>query len=126
MEHLRIYGLENEFERIGDELYLYGNKKLTISIKNGFLVCRVGGGYMMIDQFLKSIMSKKIEILEEKTVSISPCKINTPLANQNFDGTLKENNSLLSPKRLRIPNNMFSTQKPTGIHCLTPSKIVRK
>ena len=40
-------------ERLGEGTYLYGTKKIFAKIMNGKLIIRVGGGYMVIDEFLK-------------------------------------------------------------------------
>ena len=45
--------LENLFVKISNGLYICGSKKVNVSIKKGNLICRVGGGYMMIDEFIK-------------------------------------------------------------------------
>lgn len=33
---------------------MYGSKKIFAKIMNGKLIIRVGGGYMLIDEFLKN------------------------------------------------------------------------
>lgn len=39
-------------KRLGEGQYMYGSKKIYAKIMNGKLVIRVGGGYMLIDEFL--------------------------------------------------------------------------
>ena len=41
-------------KRLGDGQYLYGQRKIFAKIMNEKLVIRVGGGYMLIDEFLKN------------------------------------------------------------------------
>lgn len=41
-------------KRLGEGQYMYGSKKIFAKIMNGKLVIRVGGGYMLIDEFLKN------------------------------------------------------------------------
>ena len=41
-------------KRMGDGQYLYGSRKIFAKIMNGKLVIRVGGGFMLIDEFLKN------------------------------------------------------------------------
>jgi hypothetical protein len=41
-------------KRLGDGQYMYGSKKIFAKIMNGKLIIRVGGGYMLIDEFLKN------------------------------------------------------------------------
>jgi len=40
-------------ERIAEGNYMWGSKKIFAKIMNGRLIIRVGGGYMLIDEFLK-------------------------------------------------------------------------
>ena len=41
-------------KRQSEGQYMYGSKKIFAKIMNGKLVIRVGGGYMLIDEFLKN------------------------------------------------------------------------
>lgn len=41
-------------KRLGEGQYMYGSKKIFAKIMNGKLIIRVGGGYMLIDEFLKN------------------------------------------------------------------------
>ncbi|CAG9317958.1 unnamed protein product [Blepharisma stoltei] len=60
IEYLKNYGVENQFNKVAEGVYGFGgNKKVSVSIKNGSLVCRVGGGYMMIDQFLRLFITQE-------------------------------------------------------------------
>ena len=46
--------IENLFVKMAHGVYLYGTKKVSITICNdNTLICRIGGGYLPIDQFLK-------------------------------------------------------------------------
>jgi len=38
--------------KIGNGFYLFGTKKIYAKILNGKLVIRVGGGYMIIEEFI--------------------------------------------------------------------------
>lgn len=61
LEYLKNYGIEEKFERVAEGIFIYGNKKVSVAIKNGCLICRVGGGYMGIEKFLKSLLNEKDE-----------------------------------------------------------------
>jgi len=39
-------------KRIGDGYYIFGTKKIYAKIMNGKLVIRVGGGFMVIEEFI--------------------------------------------------------------------------
>lgn len=49
---LKEYGLNIPLTRLGGGFYLFGTRKIFAKIMNGKLVVRVGGGYMVIDEFL--------------------------------------------------------------------------
>lgn len=104
-DYLKLYNLQNEFEKIGEDLYTFGSKKVSISMKNGYLVVRVGGGYMMIDQFLKGIVQKNSGFI---TNSPSPsCKILSEV-NENLNTPTKP--PLSMQKNLTCP----------GLKAMTP------
>ena len=41
-------------KRLGDGNYMFGTRKIYAKIMNGKLVIRVGGGFMVIDEFINS------------------------------------------------------------------------
>ena len=45
-------------ERLGEGNYMFGQKKIFAKIMNGKLIIRVGGGFMVIDEFLKNYESE--------------------------------------------------------------------
>ena len=49
-------GIKNNFVKFSRGLYEFGNRKVNVSMKNGTIVCRVGGGYVQIDDFLNIYM----------------------------------------------------------------------
>lgn len=46
--------------RLGDGFYLFGTKKIYAKIMNGKLVVRVGGGYMIIEEFLQQYTDQEL------------------------------------------------------------------
>jgi hypothetical protein len=48
-------------KRLGEGQYMYGSKKIFAKIMNGKLIIRVGGGYMLIDEFLKDFAEQERE-----------------------------------------------------------------
>ena len=58
-------------KRLGGGQYMFGTKKIFAKIMNGKLVIRVGGGYMLIDEFLANYaeleMEKETGITRQKT-----------------------------------------------------------
>ncbi len=65
-------------KRLGEGQYMYGSKKIFAKIMNGKLIIRVGGGYMLIDEFLANyaeIEVSKLEGEDFKSVDVpSPSK----------------------------------------------------
>jgi chromosome segregation ATPase len=53
------------FRKIGEGMYMFGTKKVFAKIMNDRLVIRVGGGYMMIDQFLSTYTEPELKKLTE-------------------------------------------------------------
>jgi len=51
-EYLNQFGTRVPIKRLGKGFYLFGTKKIYAKIMNGRLVVRVGGGYMVIDEFV--------------------------------------------------------------------------
>ncbi|CAG9332167.1 unnamed protein product [Blepharisma stoltei] len=67
--YLQRLGIKNPFNKISEGVYNFGNKRVSISLRNGAPVIRVGGGYMFIEEFLKvySLQGKKKADEEENT-----------------------------------------------------------
>ncbi|OMJ90485.1 hypothetical protein SteCoe_7188 [Stentor coeruleus] len=60
--YLSEQGIENLFVKMAHGVYLYGTKRVNIDIKNdNRLICRTGGGYMPIDEFLKLYQNTEVE-----------------------------------------------------------------
>jgi Growth-Arrest-Specific Protein 2 Domain len=45
---------------------MYGSKKIFAKIMNGKLIIRVGGGYMLIDEFLKNYAEVEKEKMRDR------------------------------------------------------------
>lgn len=41
------------FEKVGENSYIIGTRKVQAKVNNGILLLRVGGGFMDIDNFIK-------------------------------------------------------------------------
>lgn len=52
-------------KRLGNGFYLFGLKKIFAKILNGKLVIRVGGGYMIIDEFIQTYADQELAKLEK-------------------------------------------------------------
>ena len=51
-------------KKLGDGYYLFGTRKIYAKILNGKLVIRVGGGYMVIEEFISTYAEKELLKLE--------------------------------------------------------------
>lgn len=71
VEYLRNFSMEDKFSRVSDGIFAYNNKKVSVAIRNGLLVCRVGGGYMGIDQFLKSVGEEGLSHKRSQTMILN-------------------------------------------------------
>ena len=55
-------------QRLGNDTYMYGSKKVSAKIMNDKLVIRVNGGYMLIEEFLRSYgeAESKIQSIQDQ------------------------------------------------------------
>ena len=67
--YINEYDLQIPFYRIQESQYMFGSRKIFAKIMNDKLVIRVGGGYMIITEFLQTYGS-----LEAEKVKGSPNK----------------------------------------------------
>lgn len=67
-EYLKFSGCDVPIRKIGGGYYIFGTKKIYAKIMNGKLVIRVGGGYMVIEEFVQTygeIEKNKIQQIRE-------------------------------------------------------------
>ena len=53
------------FRRLGNGYYLFGLRKIFAKILNGKLVIRVGGGYMVIEEFIATYAEQELNKLQK-------------------------------------------------------------
>eukprot|EP00826_Nyctotherus_ovalis_P060107 TRINITY_DN8409_c0_g3_i4.p1 TRINITY_DN8409_c0_g3~~TRINITY_DN8409_c0_g3_i4.p1 ORF type:complete len:582 (-),score=187.76 TRINITY_DN8409_c0_g3_i4:130-1680(-) len=58
-----------KLKKIGDGQYIFGTKKIFAKIQNGKLVIRVGGGYMMIEDFLTTYTAQELSKMGRNAVN---------------------------------------------------------
>ena len=96
------FNLDVPIQRLGDGNYMFGSRKIFAKIMNDKLVVRVGGGFMLIDEFLNTYGHQELD------------KINM-LAARNQTGYTA---AMGSPKGRHSPTAVGSFQKgrlsPTG------------
>lgn len=59
--YINKFDLDVPMQRIGDGQYIFGSRKIFAKIMNDKLVVRVGGGYMLIDEFLQTYGQQELE-----------------------------------------------------------------
>jgi len=55
-----------KFIRLGEGTYTFGSKKIRVKLSNGKLVIRIGGGYMMIGEFLNHYTLQELDKLRRE------------------------------------------------------------
>lgn len=56
-KYIRNFKLNSPFIRDREQTYVYGSKKLSILLKDGQLLCRVGGIFKPLDEYIGSFLS---------------------------------------------------------------------
>lgn len=51
-------------KRLGNGYYMFGSKKIYAKVLNGMLVIRVGGGYMIINEFIATYAEAELRKME--------------------------------------------------------------
>jgi len=59
VEYLKVYEIEDKFQKVSEGIFAYGGKKVGVAIKNGCMICRIGGGYMGVEKFIKTYLADK-------------------------------------------------------------------
>jgi len=59
--YINNFELDIPIQRLGDGRYMFGSRKIFAKIMNEKLVIRVGGGFMLIDEFLPTYGQQEYE-----------------------------------------------------------------
>ena len=118
-QYINMVNCPIKLTRVGDGQYIFGSKKIYAKIQNERLIIRVGGGFMMIDEFLSTYTGSelaKINKLEElKTARKEYANIES-----NDNSILKElkDNSIVQYDSSVQKENVSASQKS-----LSPNRI---
>jgi len=63
--YLNNFDLEVPVQRLEDGHYMFGTKKIYAKIMNDKLVVRVGGGYMLIEEFLNTYGQQEFDKVQQ-------------------------------------------------------------
>lgn len=87
-------------KRLGGGYFLFGTKKIFAKILNGQLVVRVGGGYMVIDEFIDNYSEA-----EEHKIQMKIERGEDPFSSTHSDSTGKKRSTSRSPRSKRKRGN---------------------
>ena len=65
MNYINQANCKVPIRKLGNGFYLFGTKKIYAKILNGKLVIRVGGGYMIIEEFIATYEAPELKKLEK-------------------------------------------------------------
>jgi hypothetical protein len=85
-DYMHVNNIKNPFVRISEGLYTFGNKRLSVAVRNGMPVVRVGGGYMFVEEFLKIYIGKNLKRKPDDNDSIIASPLATPRSRSSSQG----------------------------------------
>ena len=65
-QFINVHDCPVPIKRLGNGYYLFGTRKIYAKILNGRLVIRVGGGYMVIDEFIDTYAQVELNKMEAR------------------------------------------------------------
>ena len=126
-DYMKETGMINPFNKISEGNYQYGNKKISLSLKNGIPVIRVGGGYMFIDEFLKIYngqgKKKPEDELTERSLSLERKIFKIPPEKFSDDNDTENYSELMSTTPTASP---MKKKAASTISYLAKSSILKK
>lgn len=105
-------GIKNNFIKLGRGLYEFGNRKVNVSMKNGTIICRVGGGYVQIDDFLNiylASLSNSPKKTPSRGNSTSPARVGR--------GSYQFSDFLSGKQTPSILDSVFDTESLLNYSC---------
>lgn len=86
------------FVRLNPGVYQFGSKKICVGVEQGRINIRVGGGYMIIEEFLDQYTT--IELEKSIRDGIDPLGGNSSPMRNPLPGSPRRKNGGISPKKL--------------------------
>ena len=62
--YINEVGCPVPIKRLGNGYYMFGSRKIYAKVLNGKLVIRVGGGYMIINEFISTYAETELKRME--------------------------------------------------------------
>ena len=103
--YINNFELDVPIQRIGDGQYMFGSRKIFAKIMNEKLVIRVGGGFMLIDEFLPTYGQQELDKMDAQEA-----------AKNSFGGAG-------SPARRGSPNSSAMWAKTAGRQSPNASRL---
>ena len=73
-----------KLKKIGDGQYIFGTKKIFAKIQNEKLVIRVGGGYMMIEDFLTTYTAQELNKMKRNEANEAEAELNSTMSHKTM------------------------------------------
>ena len=103
-EFIRQSGCDVPIRKIGGGYYIFGTKKIYAKIMNGKLVIRVGGGYMVIEEFIEMYgEQERTKIDQIKAAGGDPFAVDEKGSPKRFSRSPTGSESKRSPKAIKKP-----------------------
>jgi hypothetical protein len=64
--YINNFDMDVPMQRLGDGQYMFGTRKVFAKIMNDKLVVRVGGGFMLIDEFLPTYGQQELDKMNNR------------------------------------------------------------
>jgi chromosome segregation ATPase len=104
-------------KRLGGGYYLFGTRKIYAKVLNGRLVIRVGGGYMVIDEFIATyaeVELKKMEARRAKGLDEVPSVGEMSPSNRSFGSPRYASPKSTSPKNKTVKAQKLASPNRTN------------
>ena len=129
--HININDCSVPIKRLGGGYYLFGTRKIYAKVMNGRLVIRVGGGYMVIDEFIETYAEaelKKMDARRAKGLDAVPDISDMSPSNRSFGspGSRTSPKSRTMKKRNASPGNgnTYSTKGSSALNGTVRTKQI--
>lgn len=109
-EYINKYGTPVPWKRISEGVYMYGTKRVTVKFLRNNLIIKVGGGSMMLEEFIANY--EDIEIA--KLNNMNPSTTVVSVQNPQLSGLTKQQKVHLA--RGASPKGVIDNTAMTGVN----------
>ena len=118
-------------QRLGNGFYMFGTRKIFAKVLNGRLVIRVGGGFMVIEEFISAYAEQEMRKKKHKEEQEAAAAAGIPPAGQSPRAGTKANKTLVAVSDTRLAGTtrskkfteaqLKSLQARGGVRVLNPT-----